>query len=194
MLVDRILSVEGEPRSLTRGKLVTEHDVRPGAWYLDAGRAPVCISVEAGQADLFLAGYLGIDFVTRGVRMYRLLDATVTFHRSLPRPGETIRYEIEIERFIRQGDTWLFAFKFDATIAGEPFLSMRDGRAGFFTLEEVRNSGGIVGTIAICGQFVRQFRFSWSVITNLVAMDRLVATPLNHRSRENTPVPLLLNW
>ena len=146
MLVDRIISVEGEPRSLTRGKLITEHDVIAGAWYLDGGRAPVFISVEAGQADLFLSGYLGIDFATRGLRMYRLLDATVQFHRGLPRPGETIRYEIEIERFIRQGDTWLFAFNFDATIAGEPFLSMTAGRAGFFTLDEVRSSGGIVLT------------------------------------------------
>ncbi|MCH7872303.1 MAG: type I polyketide synthase, partial [Planctomycetes bacterium] len=52
MLVDRIISVEGVPRSLTHGKLITEHDVFANAWYLDGGRAPVCISVEAGQADL----------------------------------------------------------------------------------------------------------------------------------------------
>ncbi len=144
MLVDRILSVDAEPKSRARGTLVTEHDVLPGAWYLDHARAPVCISVEAGQADLFLSGYLGIDFVARGVRMYRLLDATVEFHRRLPRPGETIRYAIEIERFIRQGETWLFAFRFEGSIAGDPLISMTGGRAGFFTAEEVRNSGGIV--------------------------------------------------
>lgn len=144
MLCDRILSVEGQPQSLTHGRLVTEHDVRPGAWYLDCGRAPVCISVEAGQADLFLSAWLGIDFVTRGVRMYRLLDATVEFHRELPRPGETLRYEIEIERFIRQGDTWLFAFNFKGTIDGRPMLTMTGGRAGFFTEEEIRNGPGLV--------------------------------------------------
>ena len=35
MLVDRIVTIEGEPRSLTAGRVVTEHDILPGAWYLD---------------------------------------------------------------------------------------------------------------------------------------------------------------
>ena len=56
MLVDRIISVHGEKLSLTSGKVVTQHDVHENAWYLDGGRAPVCISVEAGQADLFALG------------------------------------------------------------------------------------------------------------------------------------------
>ncbi len=111
MLVDRILTIEGEPRSLTSGRVVTEHDIQPGAWYLDGGRIPTCIAIEAGQADLFLSGYLGIDFQTRGLAVYRLLDAAVTFHRGLPRPGEVIRYDIRIERFFRQGDTYLFRFQ-----------------------------------------------------------------------------------
>jgi acyl transferase domain-containing protein/3-hydroxymyristoyl/3-hydroxydecanoyl-(acyl carrier protein) dehydratase len=144
MLVDRILSLEGEPRSLGRGRLVTEHDVHPGAWYLDGGRAPVFISVEAGQADLFLSAWLGIDFYTRGQRVYRLLDATVTFHRGLPRPGETIRYDIRIDRFVRQGEVYLFFFEFDGTIDGAPFITMREGCAGFFTHQEIRESRGLV--------------------------------------------------
>jgi hypothetical protein len=89
--------------SMESGRVVTEHDVLPGAWYLDGDRAPVCISVEAGQADLFLSAYLGIDHQVKGERAYRLLDAVVVFHRGLPRPGETIRYEIAIDRFVRQG-------------------------------------------------------------------------------------------
>ena len=68
MLVDRILSIDGEARSMTSGKIVTEHDVRPDTWYLDNGRIPTCVAVEAGQADLFLSGYLGIDFITKGSR------------------------------------------------------------------------------------------------------------------------------
>ena len=48
------------------GNVVTEHDIHPGAWYLDGQRIPICIAVEAGQADLFLAAYLGIDFITEG--------------------------------------------------------------------------------------------------------------------------------
>lgn len=144
MLVDRIISVEGEPCSMGSGRVVTEHDIVPNAWYLDGGRIPTCIAVEAGQADLFLSGYLGIDFITEGLAVYRLLDASVTFHRSLPGPGETIRYDIHIERFFRQGDTWLFRFNFEATVGGEPLLSMRDGCAGFFNAAALDAGQGIV--------------------------------------------------
>jgi 3-hydroxymyristoyl/3-hydroxydecanoyl-(acyl carrier protein) dehydratase len=146
MLVDRILDIRGEKASLGPGRIVTEHDVLPGTWYLDGGRAPVCISVEAGQADLFLCAYLGIDLAVRGLRTYRLLDATVEFHRELPRPGETIRYDIQIEKFIRQGDTYLFLFRFEGTINGRPLISMTNGCAGFFTPEEAVRSGGILLT------------------------------------------------
>jgi acyl transferase domain-containing protein/3-hydroxymyristoyl/3-hydroxydecanoyl-(acyl carrier protein) dehydratase len=144
MLVDRIIRVEGEPCSMTSGRVITEHDIFPHAWYLDGGRIPTCIAVEAGQADLFLSGYLGIDFITRGLAVYRLLDAVVTFHRGLPGPGETINYDIRIERFFRQGDTWLFRFFFEATVAGEPLLSMRDGCAGFFSSAALEAGKGIV--------------------------------------------------
>ncbi|GIW80967.1 MAG: type I polyketide synthase [Gemmatales bacterium] len=146
MLVHRILQVEGEPKSLSSGRVVTEHDILADVWYLDCGRIPTCIAVEAGQADLFLSGYLGIDFHTRGLAVYRLLDAVVTFHRSLPGPGSTIRYDIHIDRFFRQGRTWLFRFRFDATIAGEPLLTMTDGCAGFFTQAELQAGKGIVHT------------------------------------------------
>jgi len=148
MLVDRILEVEGEKNSLTSGRLVTEHDVLPGDWYLDGGAMPVSITVESGQADLFLCAYLGIDLRVRGQRAYRLLDATVRFHRHLPRPGEVVRYDIRINRFVRQGETYLFFFEFDGSIAGQPVLTMRDGCAGFFTAEEIRESGGIIETAA----------------------------------------------
>lgn len=146
MLVDRIVSIEGQPCSLTAGHLVTEHDVRPNAWYLDGDRAPVCIAVEAGQADLFLCAYLGIDLAVKGRRVYRLLDAGVVFHRDLPLSGDTIRYRIEIEKFIRQGETWLFFFGFEGTIDDQPLISMTGGCAGFFTPKEIENSGGIVRT------------------------------------------------
>src|SRR6185369_11063006 len=144
MLVDRIVALEGEAKSMTHGRVVTEHDIHHGAWYLDGGRIPTCIAVKAGQADLFLSGYLGIDFITKGTAVYRLLDAVVTFHRGLPGPGEIISYDIRIERFFRQGDTWLFRFFFEATVNGEPLLSMRDGCAGFFSAAELEAGKGIV--------------------------------------------------
>ena len=146
MLVDRITYIEGDPLSMTRGRLVTEHDIHDGAWYLDCGRIPTCIAVEAGQADLFLSGYLGIDFETQGRAMYRLLDAKVCFHRGLPGAGMVIRYDIRIDHFFRQGDTWLFKFNFEATVNGEPLLSMTDGCAGFFTQAALAAGKGIVRT------------------------------------------------
>jgi 3-hydroxymyristoyl/3-hydroxydecanoyl-(acyl carrier protein) dehydratase len=57
-----------------------------------------------------------------------------------------IRYEIEIDHFSRQGDTYLFFFSFEGYIGDSHLISMTDGCAGFFTEEEVRNSGGIILT------------------------------------------------
>ncbi len=146
LLVDRILSVTGEKGSLTSGTVVTEHDVLQDGWYLDGNRMPIAITVEAGQADLFLCSYLGIDLAVKGTRVYRLLDAAVTFHSGLPKPGEVVRYDIKIDRFVRQGETYLFFFAFEGTINGKPLLSMANGCAGFFTDEEITESGGIVQT------------------------------------------------
>jgi 3-oxoacyl-(acyl-carrier-protein) synthase/3-hydroxymyristoyl/3-hydroxydecanoyl-(acyl carrier protein) dehydratase len=146
MLVDRIVEIAAEPLSMSHGRLVTEHDVHDTRWYLDNGRIPAAIAIESGQADLFLSCYLGIDFQTKGLAVYRLLDATVTFHRALPQPGATIRYDIRIERFFRQGDTFLFRFRFDGTVDGERLLTMRDGTAGFFTPAELAAGKGIVLT------------------------------------------------
>ncbi|HBE88255.1 MAG TPA: type I polyketide synthase, partial [Elusimicrobia bacterium] len=146
MLVDRIISVKGEAGSLKSGNVVTEHDILPGAWYLDCGRIPTCIAVEAGQADLFLCGYLGIDSRTRGLAMYRLLDAEVTVHRGMPLPGRAITYDINIERFARNGDIWLFFFNYESWVDGEPLISMKNGCAGFFTPEELAKGKGVVLT------------------------------------------------
>ncbi|MCA9243697.1 MAG: hypothetical protein KDA32_07090 [Phycisphaerales bacterium] len=144
MLVDRILRVDAEQAAMTNGSIVTEHDVLTGdGWYLDHDRAPVCVTVEAGQADLFLCSWLGIDLQVRGERAYRLLDATIRFHRGLPRPGEVIRYDIHIDRFVRQGAAWLFFFRFEGTINGRPLLTMTNGCAGFFTEREIEESRGI---------------------------------------------------
>jgi 3-hydroxymyristoyl/3-hydroxydecanoyl-(acyl carrier protein) dehydratase len=148
MLVDRIVSVTGAPNSMKSGACVTEHDVKSGAWYLDNERIPTCVAVEAGQADLFLSGYLGIDTQTKGLAVYRLLDAIVTFQDHLPKPGDVIRYDIAIDGFGRHDDIWLFFFRFDATVNGRPLMTMRKGCAGFFTPAELAKGKGIVLTDA----------------------------------------------
>ncbi|VTR99523.1 3-hydroxyacyl-acp dehydratase : Polyketide synthase family protein OS=Singulisphaera acidiphila (strain ATCC BAA-1392 / DSM 18658 / VKM B-2454 / MOB10) GN=Sinac_3637 PE=4 SV=1: ketoacyl-synt: Ketoacyl-synt_C: ketoacyl-synt: FabA: FabA [Gemmata massiliana] len=145
-LVDRITLIEGEPKSMTTGRVVTEHTVHSDRWYLQTDRIPTAICVESGQADLFLSGYLGIDFETRGLAVYRLLDAVVSFHRGLPKVGETIVYDIHIDRFVQQAGAWLFHFWFDGTVNGEPLITMRNGVAGFFTAEALAAGKGIVQT------------------------------------------------
>ena len=152
MLVDRVTALQAEPLTLKPGRIVTEHDVNGVDWYLDGGRMPASISIESGQADLLLVGYLGIDNQTKGQAVYRLLDAQVTFHRGLPRPDETARYDIRITRFQDYGATHLFFFQFDATIAGKPFLTMRHGCAGFFKDRDLRAGEGLVLTKSISGR------------------------------------------
>ena len=144
--VDRIVLVEGEKGSLGKGRCVTQHDVYPDTWYLDNYCMPTGLSVEAGQADLFLSAWLGIDFKTHGVAKYRLLDAVVTIHGPLPRPGDTINYDIRVDRFIRQANTYLFFFEFDGTIDGRQLITMRNGCAGFFTDRQLADGKGIVLT------------------------------------------------
>lgn len=151
MLVDRVVEIDGRPDSLgsdlqTTGSIITEHDILPDSWYLDGNRIPTCIAVEAGQADLFLSGYLGIDHITHGQAFYRLLDARVVFHDSLPEPGETIRYQIYIQQFFKQDETYLFRFHFEGSVANRPLLSMTDGCAGFFTQQQLDDGQGIVQT------------------------------------------------
>jgi 3-hydroxymyristoyl/3-hydroxydecanoyl-(acyl carrier protein) dehydratase len=144
MLVDRIIAIEGQAGELGPARITTEHDIHPDAWYLDGGRIPTCIAVEAGQADLFLSAWLGIDRVTQGNAVYRLLDANITFHDQMPGPGACIRYDIRINRFFTLGSTHLFQFEFDASVDGQPLLTMRDGSAGFFTAAELAAGQGIV--------------------------------------------------
>jgi hypothetical protein len=68
----------------------------------------------------------------------------VTFHDQLPGIGKTIHYEIELKEFFRQGDTWLFRFEFEATVDGQPLITMKEGCAGFFTQQELDSGKGIV--------------------------------------------------
>ncbi len=146
MLVDRVHCIEGKPLSLTSGRIVTEHVIHPDRWYLDAGRIPTCIAVEAGQADLMLSGFLGIDQQTKGLAVYRLLDAEVTFHAHLPSVGQTVQYDIQIERFFQQSQTYLFRFAFEGTVQGKLLLTMKHGCAGFFTHDALQSGKGLVQT------------------------------------------------
>jgi signal transduction histidine kinase len=55
-------------------------------------------------------------------------------------------FRTEIDRFINQGETYLFFFHFNGFIGDRHIISMRKGCAGFFTDKEVKDSGGIILT------------------------------------------------
>ncbi len=144
LLADRVTAVEGEPGSMGTGTIRTETDVTADAWYLHHGRMPFGIMVESGQADLLLISWLGVDFINRGERMYRLLGCELTVHGPLPQSGDTLQYEIHVDRHAALGDTRLFFFHYDLLVDGQIRMSMRGGQAGFFTRQELDASQGVL--------------------------------------------------
>lgn len=144
LLCDRVIGIEGEPGGMGQGIIWTETDVREDSWYLHCGRMPGGIFIEAGQADLLLISWLGVDFLNRGERAYRLLGCELMFHEALPKVGETLRYQIHVDRHANQGAVRLFFFHYDCWVEGRPRISVRNGQAGFFTRAELANSGGVL--------------------------------------------------
>ncbi|MFT5432263.1 MAG: 3-hydroxymyristoyl/3-hydroxydecanoyl-(acyl carrier protein) dehydratase, partial [Myxococcota bacterium] len=164
LLADRMTGLDAEAGSMAKGTIWTETDVSASSWYLHDGRMPAGIMIESGQADLMLISYLGIDFVNRSERVYRLLGCELTYHAAektgphgavLPATGETLRYDIHVDGHANQGDIRLFFFHYDCRIAptgsspsqfsdADIRLSVREGQAGFFTEAELAESMGIL--------------------------------------------------
>jgi acyl transferase domain-containing protein/3-hydroxymyristoyl/3-hydroxydecanoyl-(acyl carrier protein) dehydratase len=144
LFADRALTVEGEPGSMKKGRVVTETDVRPDAWYLHAGRMAPGVVIESGQADLLLISWLGADFLNRNDRVYRLLGCDLTFYGELPAPGDTLTYDIHVDGHAKTGDVRLFFFHYDCRIGDRLLISVRNGQAGFFTTDELATSGGVL--------------------------------------------------
>lgn len=144
LLVDRITGIAAEAGVMGKGTIWTETDITWDAWYLNEGRMPAGIVVESGQADLTLASWMGVDFQNKGNRVYRLLGCDLSYHGSLPQPGDTLKYEIHIDSHAQVGDVRLFFFHYDCHIDGELRLKVRNGQAGFFTDQELADSAGIL--------------------------------------------------
>jgi 3-hydroxymyristoyl/3-hydroxydecanoyl-(acyl carrier protein) dehydratase/1-acyl-sn-glycerol-3-phosphate acyltransferase len=146
LLADRVVGLHAVAGSMGLGTVWTETDVREDSWFLHRGFMPAGIMIEAGQADLFLISYLGVDALNQGRRRYRLLGCELTYHGSLPRSGETLRYDIHVDSHARQGEVRLFFFHYDCTSDGRAALTVRQGQAGFFTEEELNESAGVLWT------------------------------------------------
>ncbi len=144
--VTRVTALTGKTGVLEPATITTEYDVPEDAWYAVDGGVPPAVTVEAGQCDLLLVSYLGIDFRNKGERTYRLLDSSLIFHGDLPHTGQTLRYDIRIDRFVRQGDVTIFFFSYDCYADGKLLLELRDACAGFFSPAELATPAGVVIT------------------------------------------------
>ena len=148
LLVSRVTKLDAKIHEFKPSSMTTEYDIPEDAPYLLDGQILWAVAVESGQCDLMLISYLGIDFENKGERVYRLLDCSLTFLADLPRAGDTLRYDIKINHFARNGDTLLFFFSYECFVDDVMILKMDDGCAGFFTDEELAEGKGVIRTEA----------------------------------------------
>ncbi|MBP6078536.1 MAG: hypothetical protein KA505_06990 [Xanthomonadales bacterium] len=146
LLADRVTGIEGEAGSMGRGRIWTETDVGSQDWYLHNARMPAGVMIEAGQADLMLISWLGVDALNRGERVYRLLGCELMYHGDLPQRGDTLAFDIALDGHAAQGDVRLMFFHYDCMNGARKQLSVRKGQAGFFTAAELAESAGCLWT------------------------------------------------
>ena len=146
LLVSRVTKLDANINEYKPSSMTTEYDIPEDAPYLVDGQIPWAVAVESGQCDLMLISYLGIDFENKGERVYRLLDCTLTFLGDLPRGGDTLRYDIKINHYARNGDTLLFFFSYECFVGDTMILKMDGGCAGFFTDAELADGKGVIRT------------------------------------------------
>lgn len=144
LLVSRITKLEAEPGSYKPSAITTEYDIPNNSRYALDGQVPWAITVESGQCDLLLISYLGIDFENKGDLVYRLLDCTLTFLDDLPKEGDTLRYDIKINSFVKHGENLLFFFSYECFVGEKMILKMDGGCAGFFSDQQLEQGKGVV--------------------------------------------------
>jgi 3-hydroxymyristoyl/3-hydroxydecanoyl-(acyl carrier protein) dehydratase len=146
LLADRVTGIDAVAGSMETGRLWSETDVSWESWYLNSGYMPAGIMIEAGQADLLLISWLGADFLNRGERVYRLLGCDLTYYGGLPRPGDTLTYEIHVDGHADHDGMRIFFFHSECRINGELRQTVKNGQAGFFSEAELERSAGILWT------------------------------------------------
>lgn len=144
LLVTRVTELDAKVHEYKKSYMCTEYDVPVDAPFLIDGQIPWSVAVESGQCDLMLISYIGIDFQAKGERVYRLLDCELTFLEEMAFGGDTLRYEIHIDSYARNGEQLLFFFHYDCYVGDKKVLIMRNGCAGFFTDEELIDGKGVI--------------------------------------------------
>lgn len=141
LALSRVTEMSGTHGQLHGSRIRTEFDVPDPAWNAVDGQT--CYLALDAQGVLFLAGWLGMDAHNQGRRVYRWLDAVLTFQGDTPRAGECVEYDIQIVDSFRNGDSLLFKTEFQASTNGRPLLKIERCTAGFFTYEELATGAGI---------------------------------------------------
>jgi len=150
LLCSRVTHMDATTGCYEPCSMITEYDVPPQGALSEGGDVPWAVLVEAGQCDLLLISYLGIDFSNRGDRVYRLLDTTLTFF-GVAQEGETLRYHIRINGYAKEaGRVSMFFFEYDCYVGDKLLIEMRNGVAGFFTDQELAEGKGVLRTAAEC--------------------------------------------
>lgn len=144
LLVTRVTDLDAKIHEYKKSYMATEYDIPVDAPFLIDGQIPWSVSVESGQCDLMLISFIGIDFSCKSERVYRLLDCQLTFLEDMAFGGETLRYEIYIDSYAKNGDQLLFFFHYDCFVNGKKVLIMRNGCAGFFTDQELDDGKGVI--------------------------------------------------
>lgn len=145
LFISRVLKLEAKRGCLEPCYIEAEYDIPEDAWYALDGNIPAAIAIEACHSVMFMASYLGIDFEMKGERLYRALSGTATFTDRLPKAGQTFRTELQINSFVRNGDTLVYFFVCNYFVGDRHFLELKSS-AGFFTPEELRNVPGATRT------------------------------------------------
>jgi len=148
LLVSRVTGLNAKLGEYKPSTMQTEYDIPYDAWFTTDRQIPWAVSVESGQCDLLLISYLGIDLQNKGKLVYRLLDCTLTFVDDLPFEGQTLRYDISINSFVRNGENMLFFFSYRCYVQDRLVLKMDGGCAGFFGDQQLEEGNGVVYTDA----------------------------------------------
>jgi hypothetical protein len=143
LMVSRVVAMRATRGRFEPSSITVEYDVPDEPWFAVDGRVSFGPTLEIGQASLLLLSYLGVDLHNRGQRVYRLLGGSSVFHGDLPRAGETLRFHIDVQRFVWQGEKLLFFFTCRGYRGDTLFLEMPDSSAGFFTDAELAVPAGV---------------------------------------------------
>jgi len=144
LVVTRVTDLDAKINEYKKSYMATEYDVPTDAPFLIDGHIPWSVAVESGQCDLMLISYVGIDFQNKSERIYRLLGCELTFLEEMEFGGQTLRYEIYIDSYAKKGEQLLFFFHYDCYVGDKKVLIMRNGCAGFFTDDELKDGKGVI--------------------------------------------------